>query len=169
MPPLIRFEGLATEMAERLSDRFMRADGQPIDVAGRTVQMMFELPPLTRETLIKLEFEDPSPARAQGLRIKVRNGKAVIAESVEDDLVLWSDSAPRVVEVLARPDTNGKPMTIRVWNVWRDAFDVMQAWTGDAGMVVEDEGDVLTLRCSDGFEEPTFDDLVVRMTVTEAH
>jgi hypothetical protein len=38
----------------------------------------------------------------------------------------------------------------------------MQAWIGDAGMVVEEPAPgVLVLRCSDGFDAPTFDDLVV--------
>lgn len=155
-------------MAERLSDRFMRANGQPIEVDGQSVQMMFELAPVTQETLIKLVFEDPSPARAQGLRIKVRNGKAIVADAAEDEVVLWSDTAPRAVEVLARPGRTGKPMTVRVWNVWKDPLDVMQAWTGDAGMIVEADGDAFVLRCSDGFEEPTFNDLIVRMTVTPA-
>ena len=51
-----------------------------------------------------------------------------------------------------------------MWNSWRDGQGAMQAWVGDAGMLVEEgEGGRIVLRCSDGFDRPSFDDLVVEL------
>jgi hypothetical protein len=45
----------------------------------------------------------------------------------------------------------------------------MQSWIGDAGMVVEEGSDGrVTLHCSDGFDRPSFDDLVVDLAVEPA-
>jgi hypothetical protein len=57
-------------------------------------------------------------------------------------------------------------MLVRAWNVWRDDSSTIGAWVGNAGMLIEDLGDSrVRLCCSDGFGEPTFDDLVVDMRV----
>lgn len=38
------------------------------------------------------------------------------------------------------------------------------AWLGNAGMIVEHDGDTWRLRCSEGSGEPSFDDLLVEIT-----
>ena len=125
--------------------------------------MMFELPPIDEPTELRITLETAA-ARPQAVRLKARGGRVVINDQPDDDVVLWSDTAPSVLVASLRPQSSRKPMTLRIWNAWRDPAGVMQAWIGDAGMLVEEQspGD-LVLRCSDGFDAPTFDDLVVRL------
>jgi hypothetical protein len=40
-----------------------------------------------------------------------------------------------------------------------------QAWIGNAGILIEQRADHVVLRCSDGYDEPTFDDLVVTVSI----
>lgn len=143
----------------------MAADGAPIDVDGETVRMMFELPPVEGHAELRVALKAKS-GRPQAVRLKARGGKLVVNGQALDDVVLWSDSAPPEVTATVEPASTGKPVTVRAWNAWRDPAGTMQAWIGDAGMIVE-EGDPgsVVLRCSDGFDAPTFDDLVVELAV----
>ena len=117
---------------------------------------------------LRIEFSDPSPARVQGLRLKARGGVLEVDGQLLDDVVLWSDSAPSSVEALGHP-REGDAVLVRVWNVWRDSAGTMQAWIGNAGMLVDEEpGGAILLRCSDGFDDPSFDDLTAELRVVRA-
>ena len=75
---------------------------------------------------------------------------------------VWTHTAPETVtlEVVGR-----KARAIEVWNSW--SFDgVDSSWVGNAGMLIGSDGATHTLRCSDGMGDPSFDDLVVTITVT---
>jgi len=86
---------------------------------------------------------------AQGLRLKVDKGSVVVDGRKYKDVVLWADSAPADVEVTC--DT-GKNSTaeLRVWNCWKEDDGVMQAWLGDAGMVIDEHDQRVSIRCGDG-------------------
>jgi hypothetical protein len=149
----------------RLAQRFQAAQGAPIEVDGQTAQMTYEPPPLSEPARLEVELETSS-GHVQGLRIKARGGDVVINDQALDDIVLWTDTAPPVTTAELRPK-GSKPLAIRMWNVWRDEAGTMQAWIGDAGIVVEDDGSgTVTLRCSDGYDEPSFDDLLVKLRLT---
>jgi hypothetical protein len=151
-------------MPVKLAEQFQAAQGAPVEVDGQLAHMMYELPPVTAPVRLRITLT-PRGERPQGLRLKARDGQVVVNDQGLEDVVLWSDSAPPEVEATLEP-AGGKPMTVRVWNTWRDQQGAMQAWIGDAGMVVEEAGDGrVTLRCSDGFERPSFDDLVAELTV----
>jgi hypothetical protein len=148
----------------RLAERLAAAHGAPIEVDGKLVHMLFELPPIDVPAQLRIALRAGS-ARPQAVRLKVREGTLLVSGERADDVVLWSDSAPPVVTASVRPLSAGKPATLRVWNAWRDPAGTMQAWIGDAGMLVEEPGPgEFVLRCSDGFDAPTFDDLVVRLS-----
>jgi hypothetical protein len=148
---------VSTKLAELLS----AAGGGPIDWSGQRVHMMYELPQREADQELLITFGQPSPARPQGLRIKVRGGLVELNGEALDDVVLWSDTAPETVLLRFVPAKAKGPMTVRFWNAWRDTSGTMQAWIGNAGMLVETQDDGTTvLRCSDGFDEPSFDDLV---------
>lgn len=148
----------------KLSDLFQASSGAPIDWEGQRVQMMYELNAEVDQDL-EIRFKDLSPARPQGLRLRARGGVLDVNGSRLEDVVLWSDSAPEVVNVKLVPAKGKGPMNVRLWNTWRDAAGTMHAWIGNAGMLVEHHDDGSTdLRCSDGFDEPTFDDLVAMLT-----
>lgn len=150
----------------RLAERFMEAQGAPIEVDGQVAQMAYDWDPLDGPAKLEVRIETGSD-RPQGLRLKARDGDIVVADQVLDDVVLWSDTAPPVVTAELRPRSPKKPLKLRGWNVWRDEAGTMQAWIGDAGLVVETgEPGTVTLRCSDGYDEPSFDDLTARITLT---
>jgi hypothetical protein len=144
-------------MAERLAERFQAARGAPIELDGRLVHMLHELPPLTAPARLRIGLRTSAP-RPQGLRLRARGGELVVGGRALDDVVLWSDTAPPEVVLGLRP---AGTLTVRLWNVWRDGAGTMQAWIGDAGMLVEDG----RLRCSDGFDRPSFGDLEVALAL----
>jgi hypothetical protein len=149
----------------RLAQRFQAAKGAPIEVGGETAQMLYELPPVEQPAELQVALETSS-SRPQGLRLKARGGEIVVNDQALGDVVLWSDTAPPETVAELRPK-GSKPLGVRVWNVWRDEAGTMQAWIGDAGMVVDEEGSgTVTLRCSDGYDEPSFDDLRVKLTLS---
>lgn len=148
----------------RLAERLAAAEGAPIDVDGALVRMMFEFPPLVDEAELRVELQSLSQ-RAQGLRLKARSGCLVINGQALEDVVIWSETAPPLAVIALRPESRRKPLNLRVWNVWRDGAGTMQAWIGDAGLVVEEKDDSVLLRCSDGFDEACFDDLLATLTL----
>jgi hypothetical protein len=144
-------------MDSTLADLFQTSRGDPVEWDGRTVHMMYELVGPAADQRLLIRFRQRSPARAQALRIRARGGLVELNGQVLDDVVLWSESAPKA----------GKPMTVRIWNAWRDPAGTMHAWIGNSGMLIEEPGDGSTvLRCSDGFDDPAFDDLVVVLTLS---
>jgi hypothetical protein len=154
-------------MSEKLAERFQAAQGAPVEVDGQLAHMMYELPPVTSPVRLRVALRVDGE-RPQGLRVKARNGQVVVNDQALEDVVLWSDSAPPEVVATLEP-AGSKPMSVRVWNTWRDQQGAMQAWIGDAGMVVEEAGDGrVTLHCSDGFDRPSFEDLVVELAVEPA-
>jgi hypothetical protein len=146
---------------DALAQRFQAAQGAPIEVDGQTAQMIYEPPP-SEPARLEIELETSS-SHVQGVRIKARGGEVVINDQALDDVVLWTDTAPPVTTADVRAK-GSKPVSVRMWNVWRNEGGTMQAWIGDAGIVVEDDGSgTALLRCSDGYDEPSFDDLIVRL------
>jgi hypothetical protein len=153
-------------MAEKLSDLFERAQSASVTWHGQVVHSMYELPVVAAGSVLRIEFDDPNPARPQGLRLKVRGGTLRLADRELDDVVLWSDSAPRVVTAEVRSKRSS--VVVRVWNCWRDPAETVQAWIGNAGILVAETPTGVVIRCSDGFDEVTFDDLVAVIDITSA-
>ncbi|MHA7683083.1 hypothetical protein [Cupriavidus sp. PET2-C1] len=53
---------------------------------------------------------------------------------------------------------------MKAWNVWR-VDGVIQAWIGNAGMIVEGNAEKIKFRCSDGTSEPEFDDFIALLMI----
>lgn len=155
----------------RLSEYLAEARGEPIEFRGRIVHGMYEFPPISSPTVLEVTFEQcESRTHPQGLELVATDGVLSANQTPSAGLRLWTDTAPPTFEVRVDPDP-GRATALRVWNIWRDYRDTVHAWIGDAGMLVEEptqESPALTLRCSDGFDAPTFDDLVVRIVATAA-
>jgi len=124
---------------------------------------MYELPAIGDGTSLRIDFEDPNPARPQGLRLEVRGGTLEIAGNDLTDVVLWSDSAPKSVRATVKA-TRGS-VNLRLWNCWRDPAGSVQAWIGNAGILVSETTTGIVLRCSDGFDDVTFGDLVAAVQI----
>lgn len=159
---------LATEMRTRLSDLFEDSQGGPIEVDGQLVHMMYEFPPIESPARLRVRMR-PSSERPQALNMKARHGTVLINDQELDNIGLWTDTAPPEIVAGLRPSGGKRPMNLRVWNGWRDHRGNEQSWIGDAGMLIEDHGDGrVTLRCSDGYDRPSFDDLVVELALEPA-
>lgn len=154
-------------MSTKLAELFQASRGEPVEWAGHDVHMMYELVGAAADQELLIGFGQPSPAHAQALRIRARGGLLEVNGQALDDVVLWSDSTPETVAVGFRPAKADKPMTVRIWNAWRDPAGTMQAWIGNSGMLIDEQVDGSTLlRCSDGFDDPTFDDLVATLRLS---
>ncbi len=153
-------------MVQKLAERLQAARGKPVEWDGRLVHMFHDVTLQDGDTL-RVELQRVTPARPQALRLKSSQGSVEVSGQVYSDLVLWSDTAPTVIVATARAAGSGASMQLRMWNAWRDPAGTMQAWIGNSGLLVEGEiGEGLNLNCSDGFDEPDFDDLVVTVRVT---
>jgi hypothetical protein len=145
-----------------LSERFIETDAKSIDVDGRTVVQMYERE-VTDGTTVDVEFLRTAGDRVQGLNFSLTDGVLVVEGERIRDLVLYTDTAPRHVRLIC---LTGGPATLQGWNSWRaeSGEDRDDAWIGEAGIAVDDQGsDEVLLRCSDGIGPLDFDDLVVRL------
>ena len=146
---------------ESLADVFIRARTSPVDWQGEPIYAAYEF--LETPERLAVSFVSFAPEPVQGLRFKIRGGSLRISGQIEDEFTLWVDTAPSFFEIDIER-SRGKPL-LRVWNVWRTASGIEQAWLNNAAMKVSEslEGGVL-LRCSDGVGPPAFDDFVVHMS-----
>jgi hypothetical protein len=113
---------------------------------------------------ITVQFEQVTPTRTQAIRIRVHGGVIDVNGEQLENVVFWSDTAPKTIEIAFRSTQAHLPVTVTIWNAWRDGMGSTQAWIGNSGMLVEQNADGSTiLRCSDGYGEPNFDDLVVSL------
>ena len=115
---------------------------------------------IAADTTITIVRESASAARPQGLVLDADHPMTV-GEKETACLVLWADTSPERVEV--RTSEAGE---LRMWHVWREG-DLVQAWEGEARIVVDDSGDDLGLRCHDSFPG-TEVDLVARLAFDRA-
>lgn len=144
-------DDLATLFAEQQTNR--------IDWDG-PLYSLYELP--TQTSALTIRFVSAKLEPVQGLRLKIRGGVFDVEGTATDDMVLWQDTAPTEVPVGIRWNAKGT-RSLRIWNAWR-VNDVTQAWLGNAGMrVTPGDSGVLVFRCSDGEDEPDFDDLVAEV------
>jgi hypothetical protein len=145
---------------------FVESNGAPIQHDGLTLHSSLRLQ-VSAGDLVHIFFEHFVARPVQGLVIQAANRahKLTIARSRHNMFVLWTDIAPRHVEVAA-PAKARKPVELIVSNVWRDEkYGTMMYGLNAAAMVIEQpRADEWTLACSDGWGvEPDFSDLVVRL------
>lgn len=145
-------------MTETLSEMFQESNGQPILVAGKLVRTIYERS-VSPGAFFSIKRLAHSHKVVQGLRIKCNSGKLEVNGQSIVDVILWADTSPAevTIKVVGKSET-----TVKFWNVWRFA-EIMQAWVGNAGICIEENGSTVRLECSDGIGEPDFDDLVVEV------
>lgn len=147
-------------MNKSLGERFRESRGQPIQLDDKTVYGIYRRN-ISGKQPLEIRFRHTSEDPVQGLRMKLDKGSLVVNGQELKDVVLWADTSPETVSIECQPA--GRGGELKIWNAWRDDTGAMQAWIGNAGIVVDEEGDVLTLRCSDGIGPPDFDDLIVEI------
>lgn len=150
-------------VATTLGEQFVRSRGKPIEYKGQTVHAIYELA-ISRGQRLTIWFRSVRPQPRQGLRLVINKGTLDINGEQLKDVVLWTDTAPEIVEVHALPPRSGG--TLKIWNTWIGSLGSMDAWTGNSGMLVEPTTDGVVLRCSAGIGEPDFSELVVEITTS---
>jgi hypothetical protein len=144
-----------------LSELFAKSGGEPILLGDQQVHSIFVGKIWTGDH-VRVRRLGVTASPVQALRLKIVGGKLLINKQSLRDIVLWSDTAPEETVLVAENADSGA--TIKIWNAWRDSQGTMQAWLGDAGMLIDKKGvRGIRLRCSDGLGGVNFDDLVVEI------
>lgn len=138
-----------------LSSLFQKSKGAPVEVDGELVHAIFRMHLDEGKTQFEVRRLGATDA-ALGLRIKIERGILEVNGGQYQEIILWVETSPDVVHlnVLAKRDC-----VVKVWNVWR-VDDVIQAWVGNAGMLIHDDDGVIRLECSSG-QNLDFSSLVV--------
>lgn len=96
-----------------------------------------------------IDLRTDAPGLRQGVAVRFVRRKGRIAGLPSERFVLWEDTAPFPVSadfVARRP-----PFQLTVWNVWEGPHGATMAWTGNAGVIVEEQRPGgLQLGCSAG-------------------
>lgn len=165
LPILIHTDCRGIKMSD-LSQLFAEKHSNSLEWNGSSVYGLYEFDALPESLVI--EFLSAKDSPVQGIHLRIKGGRLVVGETEAEDIVLWHDSAPNIVEVKVKSDQGAVP-NLKMWNVWRGGLDVTQAWLGNAAIEVKGnpQSGRFTLQCSDGEGEPTFDDLVVAVTVDQ--
>lgn len=154
-------------------EQFAANGFKAIKYDGLTVHPMFRSPvaPGDRWRLTWLEAASP---RVQGLTLRVRlpdvpgrrgeAGRLKVADAASASIVLWTDTAPAVVEVLCEEAVEGAELCVS--NRWRLDDGREDEWLNNFGMLIERDSNGRTmLRCAEGYgrDRPSFTSLVVRL------
>ena len=141
-----------------LAQEFGSNNGRKVRWNGKSVHSFLRLDVGDGDKL-RLTRLGTSAVRAQALKVEADRGELRANGLILPAIAYWSHTAPDEVEI----EIIGKKVrSVDLWNAW--SFEgVDSAWLGNAGMIVESEGNAHLLRCSDGVGEASFDDLVVRV------
>ena len=131
-----------------LAERFAKSQGQPQEVDGVLVENIYRRS-VSNGQVVRVRRVQATTAPTQGLRLKLDKGSVVVGGRKHKDVVLWADTAPTDVEVVCDAG-EASSAQLRAWNCWKDDDGVMQAWLGDAGMVIDEDGQRVLIRCGDG-------------------
>lgn len=144
----------------QLGELFQESRWEPIEFNGQTVYHKYKRQ-VRGWSEVRVSRLSHNPAFVQGLRVKSGKVEIECKGQRTRDLILWSDTslAESSFHVIGQ---QGAVLTF--WNQWRLPGDNQpQGGTGNAGMLVSDVANVVTLSCSDGIGKPDFQDLVVRL------
>lgn len=146
-------------MVETFSAIFQRTCGAPIEMNGHIIIPIFQmkLPP-GRKNFVFRRLKSSS-ASVTGLRIKAVKGEIEVNGQCHPEIILWADTSPESVPLSV---VSKSSCDLKIWNVWR-ADDVVQAWVGNAGLVVSQAEGSIKLECSGGDEGVNFSSLVVQI------
>ena len=163
-------------MATSLMDRYLASGFAPIDFQGEPVHPMYRAE-ISEGDRVRLNWLGAASPRVQGVTLRLRipqrsgrrgEGGLLKVEDVEaPTIVLWMDTAPPIVEAECVKLKGGAELQIS--NRWRFPDGREDEWLNNFGMKIEALGrDSVMLHCSDGYGEPTFDDLAVRVEIVRA-
>ena len=146
--------------AKILADLFWESDGKPVMYGDRLVNAAV-FRHVTMPGRFVVRFIKAVKTPPQALSIDIDRGKLLIEGVEASNMIIRLDTSPKIVDVRYFPSRRGD--RIGIYNSWINKKGGIDSWIVNAGMVVEESGNKMVLRCSDGLGEPTFDDLVVEI------
>lgn len=162
-----RNDGPRRESKISLTDLFKSAAGTSINVDGRQLHQNFSLQ-VSEDDLIVISFLRSSDRPVQGLAINAQHCHIQVADTRARKIALWLDTAPERVELRVLKAKRGASLSI--FNLWRDEkYGSTMYRLNNAAMQIDAQQDeVFLVRCSDGWGEPDFNDLVFQLTHVRA-
>lgn len=151
---------LERDVKASLADSFRSGNGRKAKWDGQTVHSVLDIS-VNDGDQIEVNRISASSARAQAVKLGVDKGTLRVNGIVVPLAAIWTHTSPQqcVLEVVGR-----RARSVDIWNSW--SFDgVDSSWLANAAMIVERDGDNYVLRCSDGIGDPSFDDLVVKISI----
>lgn len=147
---------------QTFAERFGAAKDAPIHYNGRDLHRQFVLP-VKKGDSIGLRFLRATDRPVQGVGVKCEKCEISIADTRARSFGLWTDTAPS--EVILNVVKAQADARVVFFNQWRDEkYGSTMYHLNNAAMeiVPQPDGSVL-LRCSDGWGEPDFNDLVLQV------
>jgi hypothetical protein len=111
-----------------------------------------------------VEFIGSENDYRQGIEIYLDKSKGYI--EVKDQKLnlpdFWKDTAPSTFLFKCFPERETGQLNL--WNIWVYTDNRVDAWVGNAGLIIEQKGEgVFLFRCSNGTGDIDFEDLVFRL------
>jgi hypothetical protein len=145
-----------------LGEKFIESQGKPVEVGGKLVHMSFKWFPPAELNVFEISIFNASSIHRHALNLSAKECRLEINDHSMAKAVVWLDAAPPRFSVrLLRKKSRVRPVSVNIWNAWQDKSGIQQAWIGNSGIIIEDDDDLIRLRCSDGGGEINFDSLVV--------
>lgn len=141
-----------------LSEKFQNSMGMPVEIEGRNAYPIYVLE-LEKEKQVTVKWVSTHSKLKQGMQIKIDKGILEVNGTKLSNIILWEDTSPDLVQIRCIPKKNAK---LKIWNVW-EVDGVIQAWVGNAGMVISDSYHQVRLSCSDGSGDVNFHNVVVEL------
>ncbi|WP_337169514.1 hypothetical protein [Gemmatimonas aurantiaca] len=144
------------------ADQFQSTNGAPIRYDGRELHAKLAFQVKNGDT-IELRFLRSAERPVQGIGITCEKCEIRVASTTAKRIGLWADTAPRTVTlevVKARTDAH-----VIFFNQWRDEkYGSTMYRVNNAAMELVPQPDAsILVRCSDGWGEPDFNDLVFQI------
>lgn len=113
---------------------------------------------------VKVEFIRRKNEYWQGIELSLykRKGYIEVNKQKLNSPVFWKDTTPStfIFKCFPKKETG----QLNLWNIWQYIDGRVDAWIGNAGIIVEQEDEgICFFRCSSGIGDIDFDDLVFRL------
>jgi hypothetical protein len=153
------------EVPSRLDELFRSSGGQPVELGGQLVRLAYTVPIGERTVTGRISVQSFKTEPVQGICLQMREGELEVNGVRNPGVVLWSDTAPRVIEF---PIVGHEESALQVWNCWRGRFGEREAWIGSAGLICDEEnGSIYHFFCSDGPGRTQFDAIVFDLAIDD--
>ncbi|WP_062645627.1 hypothetical protein [Streptomyces maremycinicus] len=151
-----------------LQNAFEESRGRPTEVGTKTAHLAYDVPVEWPSTRAVLSFTSFTDRPVQGVCLAMSEGELEINGLRTSTACMWTDATPVKVDIrfLRFPNSSA---SLKVWNCWRGRTGTTDAWTENAGLVVQDAGDgVYRFACSAGVGPAAFTDLTFDLEIETA-